>query len=405
MFREGRVTDHLQPRESWPGRMRDDRHWRKLGTRWLGLLAVVGLGLTLLLILGHGSPSWATEQQSTLHQTMPTATPGPTPRKVNITLQVALQRPNATPPSPAYAVPVSLALYPPGDAINPSYEWDLPLDQHGQWAGTLTLVTGVYDARIKSAHTLRNVRRNVTIATTTVLDMGALHEGDANNDNNVRIEDFAILRKAYFTKKGETYFDPRADFDEDDRILITDFALLRLNYFQIGDIEVGAMSAAARTVSVAPVDLSLDLPAAQVRVGDIVMVTVTANSGTQDIVGVEFDVHFDPSRLQVVDTAGQPATRVLPAGSLAPISNTVDAATGLVRYSAGTLGAARGAVPIAVIPLRALASTTLSALHLSGADIVASQGHSVLGTVRDATIVIAPSLPELYLPLVSAAED
>jgi hypothetical protein len=52
-----------------------------------------------------------------------------------ISLNVTLQRPNALPPHLSWAVPVHFALYPPGDPDTICHEWDLTLDESGQWVG------------------------------------------------------------------------------------------------------------------------------------------------------------------------------------------------------------------------------------------------------------------------------
>jgi len=397
------VTEHLRLRKEHPTDM-SHRRPRPAGARGIGLVAVVGLGLLGLFLLSSGSPSWATERQSRLHQTLPTAEPLPTPVTVPVSLAVTLQRPNSPPPSLPWAVPVQLAIYLPGDSIIWD-EWYLVLDQSGKWSGMLTLVPGLYDVRIKNLHTLRNVRRNVNIVGPTALNMGELHEGDADNDNRVRITDFALLRNAYFTNKGDAKFDPRADFDEDRRIRITDFALLRANYFQNGDIEVGAAAAMVQSLAQERAYLRLDPTVATLQVGSTLEVTVTATSGAQDIVGAEFELSFDPTVLQVVDTKGQPATQVLAAGPMPPILNTVDVANGSVRYGAGTFGVARGSVPLAVVRLQALASASSTTLLLSQANIVTPQGKSLMKSAYGAGVDIESQPVVYYLPLLSMPKD
>ena len=321
---------------------------------------------------------------------------------VPITLNVALQRPNAPAPDPSWAVPVHFALYPPGDSATVCHEWDLTLDQWGQFSGVLALFTGLYDARIKNLHTLRNVRRNVNIAGPTSVDMGQLHEGDADGDNRVRIADFAILRSAYFTSAGDPGFDGRADFDEDNRIRISDFALLRMNYFQDGDIEVTLASRLAGR-SVGTVDLSLQPPVVMVAPGETFTATVMVSAGTQDVVGADFDLRFDPDLLQVVNAAGQPAQQIEPAGPLMGFFNQVDPIAGSIRYGAGTFLVASGGFPLAIVRFRALDSQGVTPLHFVSADVVAPGGESVLGEIADGAVTIDRQLELLYLPLLSRA--
>jgi len=365
------------------------RFRRDLG--WASLVAILALGLLALTVLTSGPRAWATVGQDVRHQTVPETVP--------ITINVTLQRPNAPAPDPSWAVPVHFALYPPGDPNTIRYEWDMTLDQSGSWSGDLVLETGLYDVRLKNIHTLRNVRRNVNIIGPMTIDMGELHEGDANNDNRVRIADFGILRQAYFTDEGDPNFDPRADFDEDNRIRITDFALLRMNYFQEGDIEVTLAGQAADRM-LDTVDLSVEPPAVAVTVGNMFTVTIMVSAGTQDVVGADFDLRFDPSLLQVVDAAGQPAEQIEPAGPLTnDLFNQVDSTTGRIRYAAGTFDVANGSFPLAMARFKALASTQATPLHFAYADVTEPGGRSVIGELRDGTVSIAQGVIERYLPL------
>ena len=382
----------------------------------MSLVAILSLGLMVLVVLTCGPQAWATARQDVRHQTIPETVP--------ITLTVTLQRPNAPAPDPSWAVPVHFALYPPGDPNTILYQWNLTLDQWGSWSGDLIIENGQYDARLKNMHTLRNVRRNVNIAGPTTIYMGELHEGDANGDNRIRITDFGILRNAYFTDQGDPDFDPRADFDEDDRIRISDFALLRMNYFQDGDIEVTLagkarerrlsrpqLPAPSRSVTgvlqraafcgvlrLEAVDLSVEPPAVATMVGDVFTVTVMVNAGAQEVVGADIDLHFEPSLLQVVDAAGQPADQVEPAGPLEVIFNQVDPSAGRIRYAAGTFDVASGDFPLAIVRFKALASTQSTSLHFDYADVAAPGGQSVVGDLRDGTVSIARA-PKRYLPL------
>jgi len=318
-----------------------------------------------------------------------------------IALNVTLQRPNALPPHLSWAVPVHFALYPPGDPDTICHEWDLTLDESGQWSDWLVIFTGLYDARIKNMHTLRNVRRNVDFSGPMTINMGELHEGDANGDNRIRITDFGILRSAYFTSEGDPGFDPRADFDEDKRIRIADFALLRMNYFQNGDIEV-TLAGKSADQRLDTVDLCVEPPVVAVTVGETFTVTVMVSAGAQDVVGVDFDLRFEPSSLQVVDGAGQPAGQIEPAGPLTLLFNQVDPVAGCIRYAAGTFGIASGSFRLAVVRFKALASTQATALHFAYADVVAPGGESVVGELSDGAVSIIEVRIQRYLPLLLA---
>jgi hypothetical protein len=193
---------------------------------WLRLLRVRSL---IMLMIAIATGVWSVYASMQLPPGCPTDT---TPLPVPITITVTLQRPNSPPPDPSWAVPVHFALYPPGDPDAICWEWDLTLDQSGEWSGDLVLFTGLYDARIKNPHTLRNVKSDVNIAGPMTINMGELLEGDASDNNGVTGQDFSILRTFYWGPDGA------ADFDEDGWVGGADFSLLRTNYWTFGDIPV-----------------------------------------------------------------------------------------------------------------------------------------------------------------------
>jgi hypothetical protein len=195
---------------------------------FVALLVFVSLGALIILVLSCGAKAWAMPGQAPFRKTVP----------VQITLTVTLQRPNAPPPDPSWAVPVHMALYPPGDPGTIYKEWDLTLDTSGNWSGYQSLELGEYDVRVKNPHTLRNVKFNVNITGPTTINMGELIEGDASDNNWVKGEDFSILRTSYWKQEGQPGFDDRADFDEDGWVKGSDFSLLRTNYWTQGDIPV-----------------------------------------------------------------------------------------------------------------------------------------------------------------------
>jgi hypothetical protein len=94
-------------------------------------------------------------------------------------------------------------------------------------------VPGVYDVRVKNFHTLANFRRDVVLSDGTIsIQMGELQEGDANDDNLVDIDDFAVLKQHYSSS------DPRADFNQDGVVDIDDFGWLKENFGEAGDVLV-----------------------------------------------------------------------------------------------------------------------------------------------------------------------
>ncbi len=335
--------------------------------------------------------------------TVPTRTPA-TPEPINLHLVVALQRPNAPPPHPSWAVPVRFAFYPPNDAETALYSWDLTLDQNGTWQGTLWAAPGTYDMRLKNIHTLRNVKRNVTLSNGMTVDMGTLREGDADDDNRVRSSDFGILRAAYFTTDSDPDFDPRADFDEDARIRSSDFALLRGNYFETGDLEVTTLSAggAARVANV--VTLALEPARLRVAPGDIFTLTLTAHAGQQPIVALDADIRFPPAVLQVVGPEGAPATTIQALPPFTELANRVNNTTGRILFGAGTFeDPLTGDLPVALIRFRALGDRPWALIEIVDGSVADETGKWVTGPLRGARVVIGDSAPAIYLPVIHRA--
>jgi len=275
-----------------------------------------------------------------------------------VTLNVTLQRPNAPPPDPSWAVPVELVLYPVGDPETICHQWTLTLNQSGQWSGMLDMFTGSYDARIRNLHTLRNVRRNLTISGPLTLDMGTLHEGDANADNFVNILDFARLRNSYFLDEGMPGFDPTADFDENNTINILDFGLLRGSYFMEGDIEVTtaaaggngyAEPAAAVTITVVP--LTRDL-----AVNEVAGFSIQLDATEQPVLGLDVEMFYRPAAVAVVDAAGASTTSLTPGVAFPLIlQNRVYPAQGRLLFSAANFDQpAHGVVEVARFHLKGL---------------------------------------------------
>jgi predicted nucleic acid-binding Zn-ribbon protein len=365
---------------------------------------IFGILLLTSAWLAGQTSSWATPPQSTVRQTVPTRTPVPAPQPVN--LAVNLQRPNASPPHPSWAVPVHLALSRPGSTGPASYEWDLSLDANGRVATIQVMSAGVYDVRLKNLHTLRNVKRSVLLNGTSVIDMGTLLEGDADSDNRVRAADFALLRTAYFTELSDPGFDGRTDFDEDGRIRSSDFALLRSNYFATGDIEVtGALSRAAAVAPAGTVALALEPSSVQVKSGGVFDLTLMAHANEQPFVAMDCDIRFPPKILQVIDADGQPVTHIEPLGTLTILVNSVNNTTGRILYGAGVSHEEpplTGDVALARARFRAAQVNATAGVALIDCSVSDSTGRFVTGPLSGSQVTIEPApVPKyLYLPLV-----
>jgi len=84
----------------------------------------------------------------------------------------------------------------------------------------------------------RFVRDYTTSLTSLAVDMGALLEGNANDNNIINISDFGILAVAYGKTGGQEDYDARANFDRNNIINISDFGLLAINYAKTAPVTV-----------------------------------------------------------------------------------------------------------------------------------------------------------------------
>ncbi len=57
-------------------------------------------------------------------------------------------------------------------------------------------------------------------------------DGDANNDNQVDLEDYVILSRSWLASKPQTAYDARADFNHDGLVNVTDLRLLAANWLR-----------------------------------------------------------------------------------------------------------------------------------------------------------------------------
>lgn len=362
----------------------------------------------LILLLGTGFVSGGLPESAQVGQPAAGCPTQTTVVPLPVTVQVSLQRPNAPPPHASWSVPVHLSLYPPGETATVCHEWDLMLDESGQYVPLgigdyLTVFSGTYDVRVRNLHTLRNVKRSVEFYAPLTINMGTLLEGDASGDNRVRSSDFAILSAAYFTREGDTNFDPRADFDEDNRIRSSDFALLSVNYFLSGDLEVGSAQAVAGPINLqGEVDVGLEPAFTTAEVGETITLTLTAHAGVQPFISMDAEIFFSPDLFEVVDASGSPASSIEPVGPLLGLYNVVDNSAGRILYLAGALPAKEvsGDVQLARIRLRAKANTPGAVIDLADAVVSAISGVDVQGEFTDALVRVGHgAVVTTYLPV------
>jgi hypothetical protein len=164
------------------------------------------------------------------------------PPGANVNISVLLQ--GGSRPDSGWIIPLTVKLFAPGANVMtaPSvYTFNLTAAKSGGYANLQCtgVIPGIYDITSVSEHTLLNVRRNVMIlATSNMVNMGTLLEGNANNDDRVNIQDFGLLVVSYGRGKGQSGYNAMADFDRNDNVNIFDFGLLAMNYLKIAPIEV-----------------------------------------------------------------------------------------------------------------------------------------------------------------------
>jgi hypothetical protein len=134
-------------------------------------------------------------------------------------------------PEDGWLVPVTVKFFSTSNVLK--YTFELTASNEGGTAVVLVddIPSGTYNITLVSPHCLTNIKRNVDIAGFyNDVDMGTLLEGDSNNDGQIKIADFGILKEAYGKSQDDAGYDERADFDRNGRINIADFGLLALNY-------------------------------------------------------------------------------------------------------------------------------------------------------------------------------
>ena len=126
--------------------------------------------------------------------------------------------------------------------------------------------------------------------------------------------------------------------------------------------------------------------------GSIFTVDINIAAGAQSVDTVETHIKFDPTYLQVVDANGAPADSIeedLSALSTVLV-NTVDNASGLIRYDAGKLSGTSpsGSFRVATIRFKALAKTANTAVSIKSASAAFFDGNALPTTFQDAAVEI-----------------
>ncbi|MFH1087179.1 MAG: cohesin domain-containing protein [Chloroflexota bacterium] len=249
-----------------------------------------------------------------------------------------------------------------------------------------------YNATVVSPYNLINLRNGTPINQGFLpVSMGTLLEGNADNSVQVYGEDFSAFLNDYLATPGSPtskWNDGRCDFDRDLQVRVLDFTLLAMNY-NLTSPRTVPEGGAAGVRTYGTVNLSLNTPAQNIRVGDRFYVTIDAAAGSQSLTGVEAFVNFDPAYLRVVSlTAGS----TLPSIFRRVYNNNT---AGTVDLSLGTTeGPVSGTFTVGTIRFEAKAATggtgIVFNLQSPRQTIVGYEGNSVLGTTTNLTVAIQP---------------
>jgi len=166
------------------------------------------------------------------------------PIGVRVSVSVILQGDGC--PDAGWVVPLTVRFFPPGADVlkdTPTYEFKLTTAKSpaGGWAicEAAGIAPGSYDIAARSESTLMNVKRSVVIsASNTSVNLGTLLEGNANQDNIVNLDDYAILSRCWLSSQSQAEYDARTDFDRDGLINVADLHLLAANWLRHSPVEI-----------------------------------------------------------------------------------------------------------------------------------------------------------------------
>ncbi len=140
-------------------------------------------------------------------------------------------------PDDKWIEPFVVKLFQPGDLSQAIWTGVATTNNTGVFT-IPEVVAGIYDIGIKNATCLSKLVTNVTVGfnETTVVDFGALLEGDANNDDFISGGDFSRLSAAWLSYPGLPNWDAGVDFNRDSYISGGDYSVLSYNWLKWGDL-------------------------------------------------------------------------------------------------------------------------------------------------------------------------
>jgi hypothetical protein len=145
-----------------------------------------------------------------------------------------------SPPSVLQSVPLTVSFY-PSTGGPPALVATPAADDDGRFT-VANAPAGTYHVRVKHAQSLSSQAQAVVISMggSASVDFGTLRTGDADQNDQVDIVDFSLLRASFSTLTSCALANPSqatcADFDASGQVDIVDFSLLRANFGLMGPV-------------------------------------------------------------------------------------------------------------------------------------------------------------------------
>jgi hypothetical protein len=303
----------------------------------------------------------------------------------------------------------SITLFQPGTTTEVG-RFAVTTDADGRFCGTATGVpAGVYDVRVKGANTLSNQRADVDLRTATEINFGTLQVGDSTGNDAISGADVSYMIPAFFLRSGDTGFRPYADTNRDDEITGADVSALIPNFLQTGPVvvtgAVAAQTAPMRAAAATTPRIALTPALQQIRVGEVAALDIQLHLDSLTADTVDLQIQVDPKALEVVDSAGQPITKIeLNRTAFPDVSyNAIDSTTGTIRLSASRVraGATSGSLTIATLYVRAKQPFTTTPIRIAttgaGRTDLFVQGQSLKPGTTGSVLTMSP-IHQVYFP-------
>lgn len=122
------------------------------------------------------------------------------------------------------------------DGVNTVSDQVVNLGPNGEYEIVAPIANGTYNVYAVPTHWLIRSAQNLSFSGSSLSGVNiSCENGDADQDNNIGIGDYAILSAAYGADPSAGNWDVNADFNQDDIVDITDYAILSSNYGLDGD--------------------------------------------------------------------------------------------------------------------------------------------------------------------------